>query len=94
MKSVSITSSKSFLISISGILINMAILMTVLIVWTLISANGFVNYALIGVTMISTASLILSAMLATDEWTAWHENNISDVVVVEPLKEDNYKTAA
>jgi hypothetical protein len=73
MNNNSIASNRTFLQAISGIAVCLSILLTVLTVWTMFSSEGFLNYVLLGVTMITSGALILNAIIATDEWTAHME---------------------
>lgn len=89
MKNNSIASNRPFLQAISGIAVCLSILLAVLVVWTMFSSEGFLNYILLGVTMITSGALILNAIIATDEWTAHMEQTKADSEnIIRIAKED------
>lgn len=89
MKNNSIASNRLFLQTISGIAVCLSILLAVLVVWTMFSSEGFLNYILLGVTMITSGALILNAIIATDEWTAHMEQTKADSEnIIRIAKED------
>ena len=92
MKNNSIASNRTFLQAISGIVVCVSILLTVLAVWTMFSAEGLLNYVLLGVTMITSGALILNAIIATDEWTAHMEQTKADSKNVIRIVEEDAAT--
>lgn len=89
MKNNSIASNRLFLQTILGIAVCLSILLAVLVVWTMFSSEGFLNYILLGVTMITSGALILNAIIATDEWTAHMEQTKADSEnIIRIAKED------